>query len=370
MPHPFFHVSIKSWRSVVFLVLCVMVGFAGGIFGGTLSFQKDDSYQVLLPPAQQFPVILDPQPQDTREQIPTMLLQKYESSFFEVWNISELPDKKGVQKDLKSVFLGYCLGITSDGWLVTSLIREKDSASLHIFDRLKKEFLVQKRIDDRVIGVTYLKIDNSTIRPIQFSQRYSTLSGKYAYMLEDHRAVSEIYLTPPLYPRTTSFSDSVQNTSFISLRFNPSQQFRYLGVPFVSNKGELLGISDTVGVIPAQYIQDSVEKLLRGETSLRTSLAMPYNDIRSIPFSLSKEYGDMLPEGAVLVLDKKGYSVSIPQGGTFIFKDKDRIKKINTDSIDINRSFAEIVHQYKKGDNVTFTIQRNGSELIQKVILP
>lgn len=370
MPHPFFHISLVSWRSIFFLILCVAVGFAGGIMGSTLLIQEDEPFQFTQPPVQQFPLIFDPGPQEAREQTPSILLQKFESSIFEVWNIGVKQQKNDSNSPSQNRFLGYCLGITSDGWLVTSLMSEKDTHSIHVFNRFKKEFSLQNRIDDSIIGVTYLKISNTSIHPIQFSQSYTMTPARFGYVLEDHRLISELYLSSPMYQHVASFEDAIQNTATIKTRFNPTQKFSNPGIPIVSRRGELLGITDkNLGIIPAEYIKDSVDMLLRQETSLRTSLAIPYVDIRSVPFLLDSQKVAVPSLGALVVSDKNGITLSTPQQ-PFNLKNDDLIMRVNSDIIDINRSFAEIIHQYKRGDNVTLTIQRNGKEISQKIILP
>ncbi len=369
MPHPFFHLSLKSWRSTVFLLLCVAVGFAGGIVGSTVRFDKEEPLQTLPTPVQQFPLILDPLPQEGQEQIPSLLLKKFESSIFEVWSIPENTKKGTREVSSKNTFLGYAIGVTSDGWLLTSIPIEKKE-NLHIFDRLKQEFLIQTRIDDSVLGVTYIKINDASIRPLQFAQNYLMSLGGYGYLINDHRLVQELFVSPPMYPLVSSFQDGVQTTSQIATRFNPTQSYSTPGSPVVTRRGELLGIThQKTGIIPGEYIKDSLDRLLRQGTAVRTSIAISYVDIRSIPFSLSSQPLMVRNEGATVVSDKKG--TSIPGvDGQFILRNNDIITRVNSDTIDINRSLSELIHQYKKGDAITLTILRNDKELTQKIVLP
>ncbi|GEM_PF-3221474 len=370
MPHPFFHLSLRSWRSIVFLFLCVSVGFAGGIAGSTLRFDQEKPLETLPIPVQQFPLILDPQPQEAREQIPSQLLKKFESSIFEVWSIPPSSIQKGSREiPLKNTFLGYAIGVTSDGWLLASIPTEK-SETIHIFNRLKQEFIIQKRFDDSVLGVTYIKINDASVRPIQFAQNYIISLGGTGYSIDDHRLVQELFVTPPMYPFVSSFQDGIQTTQRIATRFNPTQNYTTAGIPVVTRRGELLGVTHSKsGIIPGEYIKDSLERLLRQGTIERTTIIIPYVDIRSIPFSLSSQSVLVRNEGATVVSDKKG--ISIPgNNGPFILKNNDIITRVNSDTIDINRSLSELIHQYKKGDTLTLTILRNDKELTQKIVLP
>ncbi len=368
MPHPFFHVSLRSWRSLLFLFLCVAVGFAGGIAGSTVRFDEEKSFQTLPIPVQQFPVILDPLPQDARDQIPGMLLKKFESSIFEVWSIAEVI-KKGSSDSKKNILLGYALGVTSDGWLVTSLPTTKKE-DLHIFNRLKKEFRIQKRVDDPVLGITYLKISDSSVRPIQFAQDTIMSLGGYGYLIEDHRLIRELFVSPPMYPFVSSFQEGVVSTTMITTRFNPTQNYATPGIPVVTRRGELLGITHTkIGIIPGDYIKDSLDRLLRQGDIMRTSLDISYADIRSIPFLSSNQQVLVRNEGASVLADKMGIRIPGPDG-LVVLKNNDSITRVNSDGIDINRSLSELIHQYKKGDTITLTILRNNKELTQKIVLP
>lgn len=360
--HSFFHVSNVSWKTVYLIFSCALVGLVGGVGGGVLYENNRVEEQPI--PIQQLPVILDDQHQDTRSENQFNFLKRVEEGVFDIWFVPKQTKKAQDPLSVQIQFRGYANVLTSDGWLVTSSVLDHAQGDIKIIDRDKKEYVLEKQLDDETLGVSFIKIPTSGLRPFQFPAWLDTSSSIQGYLFDNHMSVTPLVLSRLGYPTIQTFQQALQSTLFLEKVANPDTKYFNDGTPVVNNKGELVGVaSHKKGIIPVGYIKDALSSLLKYGALKRPQSNIQYVDISAFPYlPATLKYPKDTLGAYVVAPDKKDVSTTFIPG--------DIIVSLNNDTIDRNRSLSELVQQYHQGDTVSFKFIRNGKELVKEVVLP
>ncbi|MBI4239640.1 serine protease [Candidatus Uhrbacteria bacterium] len=366
------HIIHMSHR-LSLIVLFIAISIGGGALGGYWISQQA-SYEDLsqIKGYERGTVIIDERPRENGDGDARDVSETLSSSMLEVYNqkkIKNLGNPDLLDTVLTSDdFRAFALALTSDGWiLMPPTISAYKAESLFVRDREGNTYTVSKMVPDPAIGCVYAKINAVRLRPIEFMREPYLLRGEKAYRLTHFTALESLDVSGPAYSTYETVAASIQSTAVLSKMYNPNVDFGSVGQPIVGRDKRLIGISAKKGIIPSSYIQDGFARVLRGSQAQRPQIALNYIDNAWVARA-GGQVAAKQHNGATIIVDKRrGYSVKTKDGKATL-QYGDSVISINDESIDSNRSFSEVLQQYKTGDSITLKIQRN-SKLISLPII-
>jgi hypothetical protein len=361
--YPRFFSSLRIALAVVFIAI---VGAITGVLGGLIS------PQVFLPEdiVQLRPIIFEDKTAarvSEKETNITDIVQAVASSMGEVYR-SAPKDIFPFAKD----FLGYALVGSADGWiLLPSSAKAVRTEDIRFIDSEKRIFTITTRISDTATGMQYahvaLPID-ATLKPVQFNTTLDIGAGKRVTELVSARSGVSFDLMPLEYPPTQTMSDAIQSPVFLQKRFNAMQTFLREGMPFVTEKKEVIGISTAQGILPMAYVHNAFTHVLRSQKIQRPSLAIQYLDLSFLSTGPVLPQRGMIKNGAYIIAQKRQTPLSGPTEKV-IFAHGDVITSVNNEPLDALKSLSEIIQQYKTGDVLTLEYIHAGEKKASQITL-
>lgn len=267
---------------------------------------------------------------------------------------------------------------TSDGFIITyrSAIFEKSAKyKVIIYDKsIRNAELVGV---DEFSNLAYLKIDGSNLPSISFADSTDFKAGKKLIAIGNSGGdyqnrfsaglLSNINRTFNIAGKTISSSEKLEGvfeTDFDS-------QKEYLGGPVIDYNGEFGGIIGEIIIdnqekffeIPASLVKKSLELAIKNELGTRPVFGAYYIPItkeHSVVYNLERDRGALIysPSG------KQGLAII---SGTPAEKSglqiNDIIIAINSQEINLDNPFANLLSQYKKGEKIELLIVRDGKEI-------
>ncbi|MCD4704736.1 S1C family serine protease [bacterium] len=263
-------------------------------------------------------------------------------------------------------FIGSAIVATNDGWLITSSDIEKLN-NLVIINDDNQIIEVQEIINDSILGINYIKINQSNLEPIAIADSQSLEVGQKIYAVK-----------PNLYNyQNELISNSIRNlhSRFITQKIDLihySEDIVIYGLlntnlgdnlALINAQGQFIGFSiENKGksyFIPSKYIRYSLTKLFINDKNINyPSLGISYLDLSEIV--LNQDMSELsLGMGALV------YSIDESED----FLKNDIITYINQDKINEIRSLNTLLLDYKIGDEVLVTFIRDNQELQKKVFI-
>lgn len=302
-----------------------------------------------------------------------------------VANIISISEKNKSSLDpLGGIKSGTGIIVTSDGLIATyrTAIFENDTTYKALLSN-------GTSFDARLLGIdeftnlAFLKIDTSNLSVIPFANSDDFFPGKLLVAIgnsfEDYQnryasgLLSNLDKTFNTAGKTLSSSEKLEGvfeTDFLD-------QKEYLGGPVIDYNGELVGIIGSATIdnkekffeIPSNDIKKAMDLAIRNELASRPQLGIYY-------LPLSKAYA--LANG--LVRDKGAliYSPSGKQGLAILsespaekagLKINDIITFVEDKEINLDNPLSNLLSQYKKGDQLNITVDRDGKEITISVKL-
>lgn len=267
---------------------------------------------------------------------------------------------------------------TSDGMIVTyrGAIFEKD-ATYKVFLYDGSQYDATLLGIDSFTDLAYLKISAPNLTAISIGDSAGVQPGKKLVAIgntfveyQNRYAVgllSNINKTFNLDGLALASTEKYEGV--FEMDFN--NQAKYLGGPVINYNGELIGLVGKVTIdnqdyffeIPSNEIRKSIAFALEGKFDSRPFVGAYY-------VSISKGYATIhglnRDQGALI------YSPSGKQGLAIIagspaekagLKINDIVVAVNDKIVDLNNPLSNLINQYKKGDAVELTVERNGVEL-------
>lgn len=363
----------SALRIALAVIFVAVVGVIAGVLGGLIS------PQVFLPEdiIQLRPIIFEDKvaSRPTGKEVDISdIVRTIAPSTGELYRVSKNTEKNfGVDvSPFAKDFLGYALVGTADGWLLlppsVSRIR---TGEIRFIDSEKRVFRMESRVFDSATGVQYAKAILSkdiTLRPLQFDASTDIGVSKRVYEIRDMRTGIPFDLTPLGYPRFDAMADAVQSPSELKKRFNATQAFSVEGMPFVTEKKEMIGLATAQGILPMAYVQDALTQVLRSGKIQRPTLSMQYVDLSLLSVGFSKTGRGLIKNGAFVMAQKRVVVLPGPQGAVSL-AGGDVIVSINAEILDPQKNISEMIQQYTKGDAVTLEYIRAGEKKTAQVTL-
>jgi hypothetical protein len=346
------------------LVLFTISSILAGIFGGLISQNL-----IGIEDIQQFTkdqpraIVLEDKTRSAGSDDPARLAQEYAHSIVTIYQVPRR-DRSNGSALLDSWVVGSGVAVTSDGWLATVAGIPEQSIDLLVVDAQRRVYEVAQKESDPATGVIFLKVAAQGWRPVQFVQDGGGYSYRKAYTVTRAGSLRELTVTSPQYFATSAVGDLVQSSDILEKRLNVSDVFSEKGQPVFTQSREVLGLTEGRGILPAHYIRDALTSLLKNQKIQRTAFSFIYRDLSRVLLIEKKE----TDRGARIVAPAT-LRVKTPRGEERLSAG-DTIVRINDEIIDGNRSFSEVVNQYKPGDTVDITIIQKGTEKEFSIILP
>lgn len=245
--------------------------------------------------------------------------------------------------------VSYALVVTSDGWLVTSIPLENKPSSYTVLTEDGQSYPIQNVVSDTTAGYTFLHIAARNLRAIDFASFHDPIVPEDAYLLLNTYTIERITLTTPQDTPPKVAAGWIHHSNTLSKLHNPTERYQPLCMPVVRSERVVLGCTVEQGIRSFRYLQRSVSDLLRKGAIERHTLDIPYIDLSTIPYGLS----DQQRTGARVTLEKGSLiRLMLADGSRLSLRDGDTILAVNNESVDQNRSLAELFGQYTRGDTV------------------
>ena len=267
---------------------------------------------------------------------------------------------------------------TSDGLIVTyrSAIIEKD-AEYQIFLFNGNYYQANLLGIDEFTNLTFLKIDASNLTVASLADSSDIYPGKKIIAIGNSFGeyqnrygsglLSNINKTFNLGGKTVATSEKFEGIFEDDLK----NQKEYVGGPVVGYSGNVIGIIGMLNIddnehyfiIPSNIIKKTINLAINKELTSRPFLGAYY-------VSITKEYAianKLRRDRGALV-----YSPSGKQGLSMIsgspaeksgLKINDIIVSVNSQGINLDNPLSNLIAQYKKGDLIELTVDRDGQEI-------
>ncbi len=361
-----------SWNRIFILVLIFFVSMSAGFLGGLLA--PREAGPLTLEDMNIRPIVLEDRTKiyPIKNDAQAIISSVRPSILFVYMALRNEETKKSYERIYTSdLFKGYALAATADGWLIAPQAVERATRiqDIRIIDQDKNVYGVEKKIDDPALPVSYLKINAKNLKPITFAVLDSLTPGVSVTLFKNSRTIESISISGPEYKNPKTVKEAITHTDTLDKVFNSDEAYTSQGLPIVTQEGEVIGSTNSNGIIPFGYIKETLPHILRTGMPIRHTLKLAYLDTAWVMTMPNGKKDGILPLGALLVSDRK--TISFPSGGKNItLFSGDIITSVNDESVNERQSLSELLTQYKPGDTVRFTIRRNGVTIEQSIILP
>ena len=268
-------------------------------------------------------------------------------------------------------FLGFALVGTTDGWVILpASVAGIPPEQIRLMNAEKKEFTLSIIVSDPATGIQFGKFtvsQDDTLKPVQFDTS-TDFTGRRTVKIDNFHSGSVFSLTAIGYVPADTASGMVQSTSDLKKRFNYSESYVVEGMPIVTEKKEVIGVTQKIGIVPMSYVKDVFTRVLRTKELGRPTTQLHFIDISSLPVSFTVAKRGPIKNGAYIIASKRSLALHGPDG-IVSFLQGDIITNVNGDLIDLSRSLAEAFQQYKKGDTISIDFLRKGEKQSSKITL-
>lgn len=357
MKYPWIKES-SFFDTLFFWVSIALVAGAAGFIGGGLRINEQAT---LEPAVQPQTVVLADRTRGTDEQASSLdtILSSINKSMVSLY-------RGQPQRSQESQFLGFGLAVTSDGWLVTAVPINDRPGAYTVLTDANQFFSVTQIVQDTVAGYTFLKIQNASLQPIEFSSFTDPFRFEEGYLIRNRSSIERMIVTPPRIPDSKEGLDVIQRTSRLNKVLNSSSSFTATCMPVIRDERFVYGCTTENGVRSFRYLQRSLSAILKKGAHGRPALDIPYRNLAMASFLATAPYRT----GALIVLDpKKTIRLAVAGGNNLQLRNGDIIMSINGEAIDQNRDLGELLGQYAQGETVTIRIIAGGSEKEYHIIL-
>lgn len=185
--------------------------------------------------------------------------------------------------------------------------------------------------------------------------------------------VSDLDPTLNLSGKTISSSEKMEGV----FRTDLSWDKNYVGGPIIDYSGQVVGISGAIELdgkteyfqIPSKKVKLVIDKAINQELDKNYTLGIYYVPVTkaySIANSLKIEKGALIysPSGQQGLAIMAGSPASKAD-----FRINDIITQINGEEINLDNSLPDLLYQHKRGDEIEFTILRDGNEIKLKTAI-
>lgn len=376
-----------KFTHLVIIILALVLGFFAGITGeiftryylSNFAFFRDLYFLDQNNSGQQDIIIRDPKKvvvdQELRiEQIKSDIQPSLVGVYVKSKSSKTLLDRALLADN----FLGQAMVLTSDGWLVTSngvISQDKENLEVVIFN--KKIYEIEKVITDETTGIAFLKINAQNLPVVKLADFGEVAANQQVLVYNSYK--QQIDLTSiqnKSFKQIESRLDLVSATENLDKRIQLNQSFSeayYQGAAVINFQGEIVGIiagdSQLLNqAVPINYIDSIISQVLKGEEIKRPSLGLNYLDISKTQ-GLSEEDLQGVEAGALLWPDKSELAIKKDSPLKDLLVAGDIITSVEGQPLDFNNDLADILLEYKVGQQISIKYLHNKVEQEISVVL-
>ena len=284
---------------------------------------------------------------------------------------TQLPDSLYLDKDK----LGSGMALTSDGWIVSNKM-VIDSLGIKNAVAIKqalavlvkgKIYDVDSVIYDTWTDIVFLKVNAENLPVVSMGDSDLLKLGDLVFGGTSKNDFWFSYISGTnVYPQSANKSELILSSEkFVKrIKLQDDQKSDVNGGVVVNYKGEMIGIAmaDAKGayVLPVNYFKNIISDVLKNKKVIRPYLGVAY-------INLSSAIGSGLPNdgvGAALktITDNSPAAKSGLKAG-------DIIVGVDDENFKNNKNLAEIISEYKPGEEVNVKVLRDGEEVNLKITL-
>ena len=374
----------KFAKGIILIFLVFLIGGMGGVYFDqkVLPFIRTNKYLShinFLERAAENVTVINKTEQVTIKEDDSINEIASQASNAVVNIISVAQQKDPLTKAMKNVDQsGTGAIVTSDGLIVTyrSAIIEND-ATYQVFLFNGKNYEANLVGIDEFSNLAFLTIDTPNLTAISFGDSTDVHPGKKLVAIGNSFGeyqnrysaglLSNIAKTFNLGGKTVATSEKLEGV--FETDFN--NQKEYVGGPVIGYSGDMLGIIGMLVVdgreqyfqIPSNAVKISMDWALQNKLNERPFFGAYY-------ISISKEYGitnKLDHDSGALIFSQSGkQSLAIIAGSPAEksgLKINDIVLSVNNQEVNLDNSLSDLINQYKKGDQIELTIDRNGQEM-------
>ena len=257
--------------------------------------------------------------------------------------------------------------LTNDGWMAAPLSGLAGQPSEYLgLDARGESFNIKKIIPDRFLGIAYLETDAQNAQPANFADLEKISSGSLAVINDSFKQSARLASIDSMsfnQKAPEEFSDKISR--FMALDSDLPQNFFGSGVAMLS--GELAGIVlDADSVLRIDYVKSRLKEAI-DESKIEQGF-LGVSGISQKSF-LEKP---LLERKGILIgsLDPKGTGIVAKSPAAKAgLRDGDILLSIDNEEFNGAKGLAEIMADYRKGDEVEIKYLRSGKERTVKLKL-
>lgn len=265
-------------------------------------------------------------------------------------------------------FVAGAVAVTSDGWLVSHFEGGVLPASYVI---IKDNLVIapEKIISDQASGLKFIKVTGVNLSVAEFATIDNISSGQsvLAYDILSHASkLSQI--VDARYRLLQTKADYIYSADLYDQKMLLAETLGkgFIGAPVFNLNGEVVGLSGGDNtVIKIGYVNFLLKSVLRDGTIQKPYLGFSYVDL-SYAQGLSETYPIL---GVLVVKNAAGVSVARDSSLANQLKEGDIITAIENTTLNSDHSFADLLYDYKMGNEVTFKVLRGKETLEVKYTL-
>jgi len=347
--------AFKKVEGIIFVVLMVLIAFNAGILGvlyAEKKFSPPVSQNVSLPKSKIFTI-----PREEGKNLPFHYLGQSVVGF-------ALAQKSLYYQPKDIQARGVAL--TSDGWLAAPLkFFSQHHYQKYVAVTNQGIFPLKKIVRDNFLGIAFLQVSlkGKKLVPAQLASKdtLNPLTRLVSLDLFNDVASHEI-INSNFLPNYLQSSEELQRRIAVSGKTK-------IGTPFFDQAGELVGL--TVGesgdwslLAPAAWWQQDFFQYLQQGKIVHVYFGIHYLSLAHFPHN-----GRSLA-GALIMGTKKEPAV-LPHSPADLAKLRagDIILSIEGEDLGVDRTFAQMIQEYRPGVKVAITFLRNNKKYKKEVLL-
>jgi len=279
--------------------------------------------------------------------------------------------KKQSQNSLDNVYLpadylGQAMVLTSDGWLITTSNVASSKTNLVAVPFNKKIYPIEDLIIDQATDIVFLKIKAQNLPIINFEDSDNLLNGQQVlvYNIFSDR-IQAANILEKRYQAINNKYDYLNSSEALNRLILLDQSFaaNYQAAPVFDFNGQIVGVlvnrdKQFNQVIPIQFISPIINQVLKGEQISRPYLGINYLNIAST-YGLSEETRQNQEKGALILADLKGVAIKADSPLKDKLQSGDIILQIEDQVIDQDQCLADILLEYKSGQQLNLKYLRD-----------
>jgi S1-C subfamily serine protease len=285
--------------------------------------------------------------------------------------IASIYRKKTASKNvLDSIFspddyLGQAAVLTSDGWLVSTQNTGATPADDVIVTYNKKIYDIDKVVLDTQTGLMFIKISVQNLPVVKLADYKNLTMGEHLVLYNTYlNQINPTSLQSKKYKEIASKYDYVSSSQDLDKRLLLNNHFgpNFKGAAIFDYQTEMVGllVSDNKA-IPISYINSIIANVLKGEKITRPYLGINYINLAQVA-GLSAVQTQNQQFGALIWPNSLGKSIVADSPLLGKLDKGDIITSIEGQNIDSENDLADLLLEYKSGQEIRLKYYRNGKE--------